>query len=116
MLSALLSPIHLQVVYFTRTVFSCVLCLIVRLAIYTYRTTCYICYTVLNLLYNHASLKCYPWYRGQGCLWHKVACFMRGFLFISGTDPVGHLFATAKDVNKAVESLVQVMTSDDEAD
>lgn len=33
-----------------------------------------------------------------------------------GTDPVGHLFATAKDVNKAVESLVQVMTSDDEAD
>lgn len=32
------------------------------------------------------------------------------------TDPVGHLFATAKDVNKAVESLVQVMTSDDEGD
>lgn len=30
-------------------------------------------------------------------------------------DPVGHLFATAKDVNKAVESLVQVMT-DDEAE
>lgn len=33
----------------------------------------------------------------------------------SGADPVGHLFATAKDVNKAVESLVQVMT-DDEAE
>lgn len=31
-------------------------------------------------------------------------------------DPVGHLFATAKDVNKAVESLVQVMTSDDEGE
>lgn len=46
----------------------------------------------------------------------QIACLMRGFLFISGTDPVGHLFATAKDVNKAVESLVQVMTSDDEGD
>ena len=36
-------------------------------------------------------------------------------LFVLGADPVGHLFATAKDVNKAVESLVQVMT-DDEAE
>lgn len=40
------------------------------------------------------------------------------FLFssVQGADPVGHLFATAKDVNKAVESLVQVMTSDDEGE
>ena len=37
------------------------------------------------------------------------------FCLYPGSDPVGHLFATAKDVNKAVESLVQVMT-DDEAE